>query len=123
MAALFSLAHYLGPDGSIAAEGAEQVMVLQRAAMKNNAETDTLCPKHMTSKVWIELNEGGMTACAGTYFTVIQKASGMCFQPLLVCRYGDSFAINDGQWQFTTRQVIPELFGDVSQHLPLDLKN
>ena len=121
MAQLFSHAEFLGPDGKLAASGAEEFLTVQRQAIRIYEETGTPRTKHVTTNVRIEVDESTDTATARSYFTVFQSAEGISLQPIIAGRYKDSFERVDGNWRFRRRQSIPELFGDLSQHLLFDL--
>ena len=121
MAELFNDAEFLGPDGNVVARGAEEFLAVERQAVRIVTETGTPCTKHVTTNVIIEVDESADTATARSYFTVFQSTEGLSLQPIIAGRYNDSFARVAGKWQFRQRQVIPELFGDLSKHLLFDL--
>ena len=121
MAQLFSHAEFLGPDGKLAASGAEEFLTVQRQAIRIYEETGTPRTKHVTTNVLIEVDESTDAATARSYFTVFQSAEGIALQPIIAGRYKDSFERVDGKWRFRQRQSIPELFGDLSKHLLYDL--
>jgi 3-phenylpropionate/cinnamic acid dioxygenase small subunit len=75
MAQLFSHAEFFGPDGKIAASGAEEFLALQRRAIKIYSETGTPRTKHVTTNVIIEVAESTVAATARSYFTVLQAVS------------------------------------------------
>ena len=74
------------------------------------------CTKHVISNVTIELT-GERTAAARSYFTVLQARPDFPLQPIIAGRYHDRFERVDGRWRFADRQIIPDLIGDLSQHL------
>ncbi len=55
-------------------------------------------------------------AGCGTYVTVLQATTDFPLQPIFAGRYHDRFTRVDGRWQWTQREVIGDLYGDVSQH-------
>ena len=73
--------------------------------------------KHVTTNLIIEVEPGATVATARSYFTVFQQVGGLALQPIIAGRYHDEFAIIEGEWSFTKRHYISELFGDLSQHL------
>jgi 3-phenylpropionate/cinnamic acid dioxygenase small subunit len=73
--------------------------------------------KHMTTNLIIELGADGTTARARSYYMVFQQTDALPLQPIIGGRYHDEFAIIDGEWAFTKRHYINELFGDLSAHL------
>jgi 3-phenylpropionate/cinnamic acid dioxygenase small subunit len=121
MARLFSHAEFFGPDGEVAASGAEEFLTLQRRAVKIYAETGTPCTKHVTTNLIIEVDEATDTATARSYFTVFQSTEGLTLQPIIAGRYKDSFERIDENWRFRERQSIPEFYGDLSKHLLFDI--
>jgi ketosteroid isomerase-like protein len=74
------------------------------------------CTKHVISNVTIELT-GQSTAAARSYFTVLQARPDFPLQPIIAGRYHDRFERVGGRWRFADRQIIPDLIGDLSQHL------
>lgn len=121
MAGLFRHAELLGPDGDVVASGAEEFFAVQQKAIRIYAETGTPRTKHVTTNVIIEVDESADAATAKSYFTVFQSAEGLSLQPILAGRYRDSFERVSGKWRFRQRQVIPDLFGDLSKHLLYEL--
>lgn len=121
MAQLFSHAEFLGPDGKVAASGAEEFLAVQRQAVRIYEDTGTPGTKHVTTNLIIEVDESTDAATARSYFTVFQSTEGISLQPIIAGRYKDSFERVDGSWRFRQRQSIPELFGDLSKHLLYDL--
>ncbi len=73
--------------------------------------------KHVTTNLIIEVEPGATVASSRSYFTVFQQVGGLALQPIIAGRYHDEFAIIEGEWWFTKRHYISELFGDLSQHL------
>jgi len=123
MAQLFSHAEFFGPDGKIAASGADEFLTLQRRAIKIFTSTGTPCTKHVTTNVLIEINETTDAATARSYFTVLQSTDELPLQPIIAGRYKDSFERVDGSWRFSRRQSIPEFYGDLSKHLLFDVND
>lgn len=121
VAQLFSHADFFGPDGKLSASGAEEFLAVQRQAVRIYPQTGTPGTKHITTNLIIEVDEITDTATARSYFTVLQSVDSLPLQPIIAGRYKDSFERVDGKWRFKTRQSIPELIGDLSQHLLFDL--
>ena len=123
MARLFSHAEFFGPDGKIAASGAEEFLALQRQAVKIYSETGTPRTKHVTTNLVIEVDEFSDVATARSYFTVLQSTEELPLQAIIAGRYIDGFERVDGSWRFSRRQSIPEFFGDLSKHLLFDVND
>lgn len=123
VSALFAHADFVGPDGKVAATGAEEFLAIQQKAVKIYPETGTPCTKHVTTNVLIEVDESSGFATAKSYFTVLQSTAELPLQPIIAGRYIDRFECFEGRWRFRQRQTIPELIGDLSKHLLYDLKS
>lgn len=122
LAQLFSHAEFIGPDGQVAARGAGEFLTLMDKAVRIYADTGTPRTKHVTTNLIIEVDESADSARARSYFTVLQATDELPLQPVIAGRYRDTFTRVDGRWRFSERQSIPELFGDLSQHLLFDLR-
>jgi 3-phenylpropionate/cinnamic acid dioxygenase small subunit len=73
--------------------------------------------KHVTTNLIIEVAPDERTAKGRCYYTVFQQTDELALQPIIAGRYHDEFAVIDGEWCFTKRHYINELFGDLSAHL------
>lgn len=73
--------------------------------------------KHVTTNLIIEVADDEQTGTARSYYTVFQQVGSVALQPIIAGRYHDEFALIDGQWSFTKRHYINELFGNLSEHL------
>jgi hypothetical protein len=76
--------------------------------------------QHVTTNVAVAVDEGGGTATARSYFTVLQSVSGSPLQVIIAGRYADTFERADGEWRFTNRVVHSDLVGDLSRHLKVN---
>jgi 3-phenylpropionate/cinnamic acid dioxygenase small subunit len=78
--------------------------------------------KHVTTNVVVELDAGGETASARSYYTVFQQLDEGPLQPIVAGRYHDRFERVDRAWRFAERDyTLVDLIGDVRQHLRMDL--
>jgi hypothetical protein len=84
-------------------------------------DTGTPKTKHVTTNLIIEVDEASGTATARSYFTVFQQTEVLPLQAIIAGRYHDAFERVDGEWRFTKRHMICDLFGDLSQHLLFNL--
>jgi 3-phenylpropionate/cinnamic acid dioxygenase small subunit len=75
--------------------------------------------KHVTTNVVIDVDHDAGTAEGRAYFTVFQQTDVLPLQPIIAGRYRDRFERVDGTWRFAHRHMVPDLFGDLSQHLLL----
>jgi 3-phenylpropionate/cinnamic acid dioxygenase small subunit len=113
-------------DAVVKASGA--VVADTRAAVLRMYETSTRRyedgtphTKHVTTNVVVEIDETAGTATARSYFTVLQSLPDFPLQVIIAGRYRDRFARESGTWRFKERDLIPELYGDLSRHLLIDL--
>ena len=74
--------------------------------------------RHLVLNPIVELE--GDTARARSTFCVVQATDRLPLQPIVVGRYLDTFAREDGNWHFTERIADVEMTGDVSDHLLID---
>jgi hypothetical protein len=73
--------------------------------------------KHVTTNLLVEVDEETGTAVAQSYITVLQALPDFPLQPIFAGRYRDRFARVDGRWCWTRREVIGDLYGEVSHHV------
>lgn len=109
-----------GAIGSVGTDhvdaGVEAVLARYIDWTKRHAD-GTPRTKHVTSNVIVELGADGVSATARSYFTVLQQTDVIPLQPIIAGRYEDRFERVDGMWRFVHRQMIPELVGDLRDHL------
>ena len=85
-------------------------------------EDGTPRTKHLTTNVIVEIDDGGASASARSYFTVLQAVPGhLALQPVVAGRYRDRFERAEGGWRFSGRHIVVDLVGDVSQHLRIEI--
>lgn len=111
-------------EGRITAEGTDavragrdEVFEMYRRSTRIYEDTGTPKTKHVTTNVVIDLDEEAGRAVARSYFTVLQATEALALQPVIAGRYHDAFERHSGEWHFTERRIICDLFGDLSQHL------
>ena len=81
----------------------------------------TLMTRHLTTNVIVDIDEATNTATARSSFVVFQATPSVPLQPIVTGRYRDRFERVDGEWRFAEREMGVEQFGDVSDHLLIDL--
>ncbi len=69
--------------------------------------------KHVMTNPIVEVDEDAGTGTARSYFTVLQQVDDLPLQPVIAGRYRDEFERADGEWRFTHRHMICDLFGDL----------
>jgi len=71
--------------------------------------------KHVMSNIQIEVE--GNSASAQCYITVFQAvAPDFPLQAIFIGHYHDRFAKDASGWYFESRQISPDLIGDLSRH-------
>lgn len=108
-----------GPEQAI--EGRDQVLALYRGSTRIY-EDGSPHTKHVTTNSIVEVDEGGATANARSYFTVFQQVDDFPLQPIISGRYRDTFQRVEGCWCFDTRVIAVDLVGDLSRHLLYELE-
>jgi hypothetical protein len=94
--------------------GSEEVMETLKNIILYDGKPNT---KHVMSNVQINVDANGETATAQCYITVNQAVPpDFPLQPIFIGHYYDSFSCVDGTWQFTFRDISPDLPGDLSHH-------
>lgn len=118
VAELFRYAQIEPPSGEPVV-GYEAVLAMYQNATRLY-EDRTPKTKHITTNLAITVE--GSAAQAHSYFTVMQALPQFPLQAIICGRYDDNFEQADGVWRFTSRQMFPELLGDLSNHLLFDLE-
>jgi 3-phenylpropionate/cinnamic acid dioxygenase small subunit len=113
VAALFTHGTWSSPGRGTPLQGAEQVRHAYDGVILYDGIPST---KHVISNVTIEIADG-TRATARSYFTVMQARPDLPLQPIIAGRYHDQFERAGDAWRFADRQIIPDLIGDLSQHL------
>ena len=73
--------------------------------------------KHVMSNVQIDVDESGSTATAQSYITVFQALPpDFPLQPIFLGHYHDVFEKVGGEWRFKSRNISPDLIGDLRYH-------
>jgi hypothetical protein len=73
--------------------------------------------KHLTTNLVVEVDEEAGTATARSYITVLQALPDFPLQPIFAGRYRDRFTRVGDQWRWVRREVIADLYGNVSHHV------
>jgi hypothetical protein len=116
---LFARGVVADADGVELARGARAVTRLFESTTRRFPD-GTPKTKHLTTNSIVELSEDGSTARVRSYFVVFQKVDAGPLQPIAAGRYHDQLERVDGSWEFRERRMVPEMFGDVSNHLLFD---
>ncbi|MCU1481287.1 MAG: hypothetical protein JWQ19_2073 [Subtercola sp.] len=114
-AQLFVHGRIVGPGGEVRATPAE---ILEYHANHSISYDDgTPRTAHNISNVFIEVDEGGETARARCYFTVVQEAPGFALQVISAGQYHDDLIKVDGAWFFEERRATMRFAGDMHAHI------
>ena len=115
--ALFADAVVTAEGGDVSWSGKDDVAAMYTGSTRRypNGTPNT---KHVTTNLIVDVDEDAGTATARSYFTVMQAVPGsLALQPVISGRYRDGFERANGSWRFSTRHMIVDLVGDLSQHL------
>lgn len=119
VAELFRHGEIVAPASDSVVKGYDAVL-----EMYNNStrlfDCGTPRTRHIISNVMVEVDPNGLSGRARAYFTVVQAAPEFPLQPIIAGSYNDTFEKHDGQWRFARKEMYPELFGDLSEHLLFD---
>lgn len=108
-----------GAEGAI--KGRDAVLALYQGSTRIYEDNGTPHTKHVTTNVIIEVADDRSEASARSYFSVFQSLPDFPLQAIIAGRYHDRFERVEGHWRFSERVMMPELFGDLSRHLLIDL--
>lgn len=78
----------------------------------------TLRTAHLTTNTVLDIQEDTDEATAVSYLTILQADAerGLSLQPIAVGHYHDTFKRVDGKWEFSVRELIITLAGNLSHH-------
>jgi hypothetical protein len=117
---LFARGSIRAPASEQVFAGRDQVRGMYEASTKLYPD-GTPCTQHITTNVWIDVDEGAGTAQARLCFTVVQQLPDFPLQTIIAGRYRDKFARDDKGWYFVERLMVPKLYGDLSRHLLIEI--
>ncbi|MFL0172995.1 nuclear transport factor 2 family protein [Mycobacterium sp. SMC-13] len=110
----------LGRGNFMGVAGAEAIAALfAKTTRRFPDHGNTPRTRHLVLNPIVELD--GDTAHARSTFCVVQQTETVPLQPIVVGRYGDTFARDDAGWYFTERVVDVQMVGNVSDHLNIAL--
>ena len=117
VANLFAEGEILGPDGATIASGYDAVLDLYRRSVRLDPQSGTPGTRHLVTNLIVELSADRSTANGRCYFTVLQVVPRGGLQPIISGRYRDQFRRAETTWRFRSRQMIPDMLGNVEHHL------
>jgi 3-phenylpropionate/cinnamic acid dioxygenase small subunit len=121
VAELFAHATIIGPNDEPGPHGRDAVLGMYEATTRRYEDDGTPHTKHVTTNLIIEVDESAGRATCRSYFTVFQALSDFPLQSIVAGRYHDRFEREEGRWRFCERKMMPELFGDMSRHMLVDI--
>jgi 3-phenylpropionate/cinnamic acid dioxygenase small subunit len=110
----------LGTDATT--RGREAVQRLYETTTRRYEDDGTPKTKHVVTNPIVEVDEAAGQATCRSYFTVMQQTPKLPLQIIITGRYRDRFQRVDGRWRFASRQMVLDQFGDLSQHLTMDVE-
>ncbi len=115
---LLSGAELLDADGNRIAGGAEQIRDLYCATTLRHAD-GTPMTTHLITNAIVDA-VGPDEVEVRSRFVVFQATDSLPLQAVAAGRYVDRMVREGAGWRFGSRRMIPERWGDVSQHLSFD---
>jgi ketosteroid isomerase-like protein len=116
--ALLADAELLDEQGNRIAAGAEQIQALYEATTLRH-DDGTPMTAHVITNTIVDV-VGADELELRSRFVVFQGTDTLALQPVVVGRYVDRVARGGDRWRFVRRTMIPERWGDVSEHLSFD---
>lgn len=117
MAALFADARLITPGGGMVDRDPGAIVAMYRKYTRIYPDTGTPKTRHVVSNPIIDIKEDGHSASCHSYIVVFQATETLQLQPVIAGGNRDRFEKIDGTWRYAEREIISELFGDLSQHL------
>jgi 3-phenylpropionate/cinnamic acid dioxygenase small subunit len=117
-----ALADLLAPavvraNGQVLADRERAAVLLMYETSTRRYDDGTPRTRHVVTNVVVHLDETSGVATSRSTFTVYQSLPDFPLQPIIAGRYHDRFVRVHGRWRFDEREIVPELFGDLSRHL------
>jgi 3-phenylpropionate/cinnamic acid dioxygenase small subunit len=104
-------------NGSEPVHGAAPVTALARRVLQTY-DDGTPRTRHVTTNLFIDVDEAAGAARSRSYFTVLQSLPTFPLQPIAAGHYEDRFTRDAaGAWQFAARAVCTDFTGDTSHHV------
>ena len=117
---LFAHASITDEAGTPMATGAEEITQLYHASTRKYPD-GTPKTQHVLTNALVEVADDETTAECRARFTVLQQTDVLPLQIVIAGSYIDHFEKVDGKWRYTEKRMCMRLFGDLSQHLLIDV--
>lgn len=105
-------------QGSVIATGAAEIAAIYEGTTRRHSDGTPRTAHVITNVIVDEL--GADAVEVRSRFTVLQCTDTLALQPVVVGRYVDRLARTADGWRFADRTMIPQFWGDVSEHLSFD---
>ena len=116
---LFAHGSITDEQGNPMATGAEAVTQLYHTTTRKYPD-GTPKTQHILTNALVEFLDDGTAECRSR-FTVLQQTDVLPLQPIISGAYVDHFENVDGAWRYTEKRMVMRLFGDLSQHLLIEI--
>ena len=116
---LFAHGSITDEQGTPMATGAEAVAQLYHTTTRKYPD-GTPKTQHILTNALVEFLDDGTAECRSR-FTVLQQTDVLPLQPIISGAYVDHFENVDGAWRYTEKRMVMRLFGDLSQHLLIEI--
>jgi 3-phenylpropionate/cinnamic acid dioxygenase small subunit len=116
---LFAHGSITDEQGNPMATGAEAVAQLYHTTTRKYPD-GTPKTQHILTNALVEFLDDGTAECRSR-FTVLQQTDVLPLQPIISGAYVDHFENVDGAWRYTEKRMVMRLFGDLSQHLLIEI--
>ena len=117
---LFAHGSIADDKGTPMATGAEAVAKLSHTTTRTY-DDGTPKTQHILTNPLVEFDPDGTTATCRSRFTVLQQTDVLPLQAIISGAYVDRFELVDGAWRYTEKRMVMRLFGDLSQHLLIEI--
>lgn len=115
LADLFADAAIVAQDGTPIARGRDGVRNMYGGDNRRERTSGGRRTKHITTNVFVEVDEDAGTAVARSYWVLLVSTSpDEPIRPILAGRYHDHFTRVDGAWRFAERAYLVDLTGSES---------
>lgn len=115
LADLFADAAIVAQDGTPIARGRDGVRNMYGGDNRRERTSGGRRTKHITTNVFVEVDEDAGTAVARSYWVLLVSTSpDEPIRPILAGRYHDRFTRVDGAWRFAERAYLVDLTGSES---------
>lgn len=118
LGALLGDAELQDADGNRIASGAAEIEALYAATTLRHDDGTPMTSHVITNAIVERLDDDRIEM--RSRFVVFQGTATLPLQPVVVGRYVDRLGRDGAGWRFLTRRMIPERWGDVTEHLSFD---